>query len=128
MSRLIAFILKRPKISIIIVLSLVTTVGGYMAYNAITISNLKARVAKLEGEVSRKENQIEDLTSSVDRQNELVDQWRAKAQERAQAFHEAAREAQKAKQAADEAVGRLQASEAMTCQEGIDLIDEALGL
>lgn len=128
MTRLIAWALKHPKLAVIAVLLLITTVGGYMGYNMLVISRLETRVATLEGEVSRKESQIGTLTASVESQNKAVDEWKAKAQSRAEAADKAMREAQEAKEKADEAVGRLQAQEVMTCQEGIDLIDRELGL
>lgn len=126
MTRLIAFILKRPKISAIIVLSLVTTVGSYIGYNMLTISRLETRVAQLEKSVASKDNQITNLTASIDRQNAAVQRWQDEAAQRQALAESAARDAREARREADEAIGRLQASEAMTCQEGIDLIDKEL--
>lgn len=122
------WVIGNPKLTIIGVLVLFSAVTGYVAYNMVTISRLEARVAHLEQSIASKDNQIRSLVSSVDTQNAEVQRWQSEAASRAQAAHQAMRQAQEARRRSDEAIGRLRSMEAMTCEEGIELIDEVLGL
>jgi len=116
--------LKKPKIATIAILAL--AFAAYYGYSELQQARLETRVSELEGEVTRKSSQISSLKGAVAMQNEAVERWQAKADSRAQEAREAMREARSAKQAADEAVGRIQSSDAMTCQDGVDLIDREL--
>jgi len=94
----------------------------------LTISQLETTVAEQETTIAVRESEIADLKGSVVSQNNAVEQWRLIAQTKQKKVSDALREAEKQSVRADRMIERIQTSGAQTCDEGVDLIDEALGL
>lgn len=110
-------------------------ITGLAAAGIIYIGLLKYEVAGLEADLAKaernlvvKENTITSLKGSIASQNNAVEQWRLIAQAKQEEAVDALREAREQSKRADRVISRLQDSEAQTCEEGIQLIDEALGL
>ncbi len=102
--------------------------GFYVYHLKLTVSRLETTVAEQKAVIIRKESEIRDLKGSVESQNNAVEQWRLVAQTKQEQAADALREAEQQSKRADRMVERLQSAGAQTCEEGIDLIDEALGL
>lgn len=97
---------------------------GTVAY----IGWLKVDVANLETEVAEKETQITELKGTVTSQNNAVEQWRLIASAKQEAAEDALAEVLEQKNQVNDTLARLDEANAQTCEEGIQLIDETLGL
>lgn len=102
--------------------------GFYVYHLKLTIASLETTVAEQETTIAIRESEIAGLKASVVSQNNAVEQWRLIAQTKQKKVTDALREAERQSARADRMVERLQTSGAQTCDEGINLIDEALGL
>lgn len=120
--------LKRVPWKWVGVLVIVAGVGFYVYHLKLTVANLETTVVKQEATIERKDGEIRDLKGSVVSQNNAVEQWRLIAQSKQDQAADALREAEQQSERADEMIEHLQSSGAQTCKEGINLIDEALGL
>lgn len=120
--------LKRVPWKYVGIAALIAGAGFYVYHLKLTVANLETTVAEQETEIARKEADIAGLKGSIASQNNAVEQWRLIAQAKQNQVSDALREAEKQGERADRMVARLQAAEAQTCEEGIELIDEALGL
>jgi len=102
---------------------------GVYVYNLkLDIASLETTVAEQQTTIERKNTEITGLKASVSKQNDEVDRWRRVASERQQQVTSTLKEAERQSARANRMIDRLQSSEAQTCEEGIELIDEALGL
>ncbi|QFS86642.1 MULTISPECIES: hypothetical protein [unclassified Marinobacter] len=110
------------------VAAVVAGVGFYVYHLKLTVANLQTTVAEQETTIARKDSEIVGLKGSVVSQNNAVEQWRLIAQAKQNQAADALREAEEQSARADRMIERLQTSGAKTCEEGINLIDEALGL
>ncbi|ATN93303.1 hypothetical protein [Marinobacter phage PS6] len=113
------------KVGIVI---LIAGVGFYIYHLKLTVANLETTVAKQEATIERKDGEIRELKGSVASQNNAVEQWRLIAQSKQDQAADALKEAEEQSERADQMIERLQTAGAQTCEEGINLIDEALGL
>jgi len=105
-----------------------SAVIAYVGLLNIRVSSLEATVAEKTLIIHQCDSERSALKSSLVAQNEEVSRWQFIAQEKQQQALNALTEARKQGVRVNELVGRLKASEASTCEQGILLIDEVLGL
>lgn len=97
---------------------------GAVAY----IGWLKVDVANLETEVAEKEIRITELKGTISSQNNAIEQWRLIASAKQEAAEDALVKVLEQKNQVNDTLARLEEANAQTCEEGIQLIDETLGL
>jgi len=103
-------------------------VVSYVALLNVRVSKLETMVAEKNLEISQCNTNMETLTSSLVSQNSEIQRWSNIAQQKQDQASDALMEARKQGVRANELVGELKSSRANTCEEGITLLDEALGL
>lgn len=119
---------KRIPWKYVCIAAVIIGAGFYVYHLKLTVSRLETTVAEQKAVIIRKDSEIAGLKSSVVSQNNAVEQWRLIARSKQEKVADALREAQVQSERADHMVQRLQSDGAQTCEDGIKLIDEALGL
>jgi hypothetical protein len=105
-----------------------SAVIAYVGFLNVRVSSLEATVAEKTLVIRQCDSERSALKFSIVTQNEEVSRLEVIAQEKQQQALKALTEARKQGVRVTELVGRLKASEASTCEQGILLIDEVLGL
>jgi len=88
--------------------------AGYILWLHLRISGLEAEVAARESDLAK--------------QNASIEQWRQLADTRQEAAQDAIERAQEQTRRSQQLLTEIEDSEAQTCEQGIELIDRALGL
>ncbi len=103
-------------------------VVSYVAFLNVRVSKLETTVAEKNLEIEQCASNNATLTASLDTQNAEILRWQGVAQQKQEQVSDALKEARKQGVRMNELLGRLNSSTVTTCEEGIGLIDEALGL
>ena len=121
-------VLKKVPLTWWLIIAITAGGVGYIGLLKYEVATLETKVAKAYRSLVIKENTITSLKRSVASQNNAIEQWRLIARSKQEQASDALQEARDERSRSERLIGRLQARDAMTCEEGIQLIDEALGL
>lgn len=109
--------------------------AGYIGFLRFDNAQLEVKVesqavtiGKLEMRVEGKQLEIDNLTKAISQQNKMVDDWKRAVAEKDAAAALAREHLAKALEDRQQSLDKLRQASPVSCEEGVALIDGALGL